>query len=255
MKKESTHNQEGETVKPGPGEPEVLVSKDTNSTKPLEKEFDRQEAISHIREVIRTDRSEKSYEKFFGEIPKPKGMILDLAAGDSNFAETINKDGKLKVIRCDFGYSKIPPSNKEGAVAGLAQELPFQNQSFEKVVSSCLFEHLRAKDATGALSEILRVTKKGGEIMIYPSYRPLQGKYDFAQRKILAEDIVDRIKLKLASQPTLIIQNKESLTTEEWNQAVSDLAQSVRLPSFAEKIERWFMKLRLHIKGDVRMHR
>lgn len=232
-----------------------ILSPSTNI--PAESEANRQASIRHIREVIRTDRSHSNYEKVFGkEITKPMGMILDLGAGDSNFADFVNEEeGDLKVVRCDFGYSENPPKNKKGAVAGLAQELPFKDGSFEKVVSSCLMEHIREVDAPKVLAEMLRVTQNDGEILIFPSYQSLKGKYSFARREIVAKNLLDRIKLKLAHQPTLIITKDSSLSEEEWQKAVEDIVRSVRLPKIIENIERIYMKIRLQIKGDVKMHR
>lgn len=46
-------------------------------------------------------------------------------------------------------------------VAGDVQDLPFEDESFDRVVSTCLLHHLT--DVEKALSEIRRVLKRGGE--------------------------------------------------------------------------------------------
>lgn len=221
-----------------------------------EEDFDRKKAIEHIRNVIRTDRSAEKYQRFFGkEIIEPKGKILDLAAGDSNFAETVNKEGDLKVIRCDFGYASDPPKYKEGAVAALAQEMPFADGEFEKVIASYLFEHIPEKDSPKVLAEMLRVTKDGGEIMIVPAYRKLRSKYPFAERKIVANGLIGHIKSLLALEQTLVIRKDSTLTKENWNEAIDDIARSVRLPKLVERWERFWMKLRIGLTGHNKLHR
>ena len=50
------------------------------------------------------------------------------------------------------------------------QNLPFNKSSFDRVISTCLLHHLN--DVEKALSEIKRVTKKGGLVSIYLSCDP-----------------------------------------------------------------------------------
>ena len=116
-------------------------------------------------------------------------------------------------------------------------------------------EHIREKDAAKVLTEMLRVTKKGGKVMIFPTYRSLRNQYPFATREILADNLIDRLKCAITNHQTLVIKKDPALKTEEWERAVADLAQSVRLPKLLEKLERLYMKIRLLLKGDVRKHK
>ncbi len=117
------------------------------------------QADEHITGVIRTDRSSKHYEKAFGpEVKQPEGLVLDLGAGDSNYAESVN-DTNLKAVRFDYGYKDDAPEYTTGAVAGLAQELPFADNSFTKVVESYMMQHIPADQVPMVFKEIVRVTK------------------------------------------------------------------------------------------------
>src|SRR3972149_4616514 len=61
--------------------------------------------------------------------------ILDLGAGDSTFAEDtvgVTRD----VLRLDPKYSDNPPIYRNYAITGIAQNLPFRDNSFDEVLSS-----------------------------------------------------------------------------------------------------------------------
>ena len=47
---------------------------------------------------------------------------------------------------------------------GLATVLPYEDHSFDRVLSSLVFHHLTAEDKQLALKEIYRVLKRGGEV-------------------------------------------------------------------------------------------
>ncbi len=118
--------------------------------------------------------------------------ILDIGVGRSGFTKYI-KDHQItdKVfgITNDFGLKKI--KEREGTIMGLAEEMPFGDESFDLVVSntatpneftSILYESLEIVDGERTVSqeavddlefviknyvsEILRITKKGGEIRL-----------------------------------------------------------------------------------------
>jgi ubiquinone/menaquinone biosynthesis C-methylase UbiE len=126
-----------------------------------------------VQTIVRSNgRDLASYEKFFGvELAREDELILDLGAGDTRFAEEVrsNPDYNARVISLDLDYANTPPENRTDAVAGSATELPFADDSFDRVVSSWMFLHLPREVAQKALGEALRVTKPGGKISITPA--------------------------------------------------------------------------------------
>ncbi len=205
--------------------------------------------------VIRTDRGTKHYEKVFGaEVAKPDGMILDMGAGDSNFAQTVNEsesEGNLKVVRYDYSYGDDPPDYKTGAVTGLAQELPFADGSFDKVVDSFMMMHIRKEDVPKVLSEMIRVTKPGGEIMLFPSQnmrlpKNLRGK-DFLSIKYKSKVDPRYRTLKIRKDPTI--------SEQEWSQIAQQLDDISKLPAFLDSYQRLLMKLHIKLKGTRRIHK
>jgi ubiquinone/menaquinone biosynthesis C-methylase UbiE len=51
-------------------------------------------------------------------------------------------------------------------IEGLAQSLPFEDNSFDLVTSTLFFHHLETEDKQRALQEVLRVLRPGGRLLI-----------------------------------------------------------------------------------------
>ena len=117
------------------------LTSEVQATYPIVDQVQDARSIDEIREsIIRTDRNAVHYEKVFGPENLAKSpRILDLAAGDSNFAEVYSQQG-IDVVRLDATYGVDRPSFTEAAVAGRAEQLPFRDDSFNKVVTSFLLE-------------------------------------------------------------------------------------------------------------------
>lgn len=49
---------------------------------------------------------------------------------------------------------------------GLANELPYADQSFDRALSSLLFHHLTRRQKRQALAEVMRVLRPGGELLV-----------------------------------------------------------------------------------------
>ena len=120
-------------------------------------------------------RTASTYETYISRFPNLISiinsglMVLDLGAGDAQFADQINNvsDSKSKVVRCDIGYKDAEPHSSELAVAGSALKLPFADQSFDVVLSSLLLQHLHPAQQAVAGNEIGRVLKSNGLALLY----------------------------------------------------------------------------------------
>lgn len=99
--------------------------------------------------------------------------VLDLGCGTATLAILIKKaypdadvvglDGDQKIL--EIARTKI---ENEGMYIvldkGMAFELPYPDNSFDRVVSSLVFHHLDLENKNGTFKEIFRVLKPGGEM-------------------------------------------------------------------------------------------
>jgi demethylmenaquinone methyltransferase/2-methoxy-6-polyprenyl-1,4-benzoquinol methylase len=103
--------------------------------------------------------------------PVPGERVLDLAAGTGTSARTFTAAGAA-CVACDFslgmlrtGAARLSPRPAGLAfVAGDALRLPFADQAFDAVTIS--FGLRNVADPRLALTEMLRVTKPGGRLLI-----------------------------------------------------------------------------------------
>lgn len=99
--------------------------------------------------------------------PKYGELILDLAAGTGTSSKAFTKSG-AKIISCDFSIGMLKEGKKRypklNFSAGDALSLPFKDETFDAVTIS--FGIRNVNDVQKALIEMLRVTKKGGRIVI-----------------------------------------------------------------------------------------
>jgi len=94
--------------------------------------------------------------------------ILDLGCGNGLSSYLLSKKG-LKATGLDISYLFLQQAGARGSrdlnyAAGDAMNLPFKDESFDAVSSISLIEHI--PDARKALSEMMRVVKPGGVILI-----------------------------------------------------------------------------------------
>lgn len=118
--------------------------------------------------------------KKFGFLPG-SSRLLDLAAGCGQFVFHALKndydcygvepeDWKLEFIRDKAEASSLPEGWQGRIVKGFGEKLPYKDNSFDCVTSFQTLEHVQ--DPHKVLSEMVRVTKKGGGIhLCCPDYR------------------------------------------------------------------------------------
>ena len=114
---------------------------------------------------------------------RPGELVLDLAAGTGTSSRTFAADGAT-CVACDFSLGMLqvgarrqrsaqesPPAagaaGRAGQVrfvAGDALDLPFRDQAFDAVTIS--FGLRNVADPGAALSEMLRVTRPGGRLVV-----------------------------------------------------------------------------------------
>jgi demethylmenaquinone methyltransferase/2-methoxy-6-polyprenyl-1,4-benzoquinol methylase len=113
---------------------------------------------------------------------KPGEKALDLAAGTGTSSEPFVDAGVL-TVPCDFSLGMLRVGRRRrpdmSFVAGDATRLPFADAAFDAVTIS--FGLRNVVDVTGALSELLRVTRPGGRLVIcefsHPTWAPFRTVY------------------------------------------------------------------------------
>ncbi|MDO4666110.1 MAG: demethylmenaquinone methyltransferase [Actinomycetaceae bacterium] len=122
--------------------------------------------------------------------PLPGERILDLAAGTGTSAVEYAKSG-AEIVACDFSTGMVAEGKKRHPelmfVAGDATALPFADNTFDAVTIS--FGLRNVVDTEKGLSEMLRVTKPGGRILVCefstPTWGPFRAVYEWYLRVVL----------------------------------------------------------------------
>jgi ubiquinone/menaquinone biosynthesis C-methylase UbiE len=102
------------------------------------------------------------------------GSVLDLGCGTGTLtleferraagARLVGIDGDPEILA--RARAKAGPSSRIEWEEGMAQELPFEDGAFDRVVSSLLFHHLVPPLKTAALAEARRVLSPGGRMHV-----------------------------------------------------------------------------------------
>jgi len=103
----------------------------------------------------------------------PGSSVLEVAPGPGYLAIEIAKRGNFHVVGLDISHTFVRIASENARQAGLAIEfrhgdaahLPFPDESFDFVVCRAAFKNF--SDPVGALDEIHRVLKPGGQASIY----------------------------------------------------------------------------------------
>lgn len=114
--------------------------------------------------------------------PRPGERVLDLAAGTGTSSEPFRAAGAY-VVPCDFslGMLEVGKARQRGLAftAGDALRLPFPTATFDAVTIS--FGLRNVEDPAEALTEMARVTRPGGRLVVcefsHPTWAPWRTVY------------------------------------------------------------------------------
>lgn len=144
--------------------------------------------------------------------PRPGERVLDLAAGTGSSTEPFVTAGAF-AVPCDFsigmlmaGRSRLP---QLPFVAGDALALPFADDSFDAVTIS--FGLRNVADVNQALTELRRVTRPGGRLVICEFSTPTNGAFRTVYIEYLMK-YLPAVATKVASNPEAYVYLAESIS-------------------------------------------
>ena len=105
----------------------------------------------------------------------PGQLVLDLACGTGTLTILLKEScPSADVVGLDGSDEILEAARDKAAVAGvslsfyngLSYHMPFEDERFDRVLSSLFFHHLEREHKRGTLAEINRVLKPGGELHV-----------------------------------------------------------------------------------------
>lgn len=133
--------------------------------------------------ILRLTLREQTFKKALVEQARiqPGQCVLDLGCGTGTLtlliksahphAHVVGFDGDPKIL----SLAEAKAARAGLAVdwkQGLAQELPYADSCFDRVLSSLMLHHLSSENKRAALREVLRVLRPGGELHVADWGRP-----------------------------------------------------------------------------------
>lgn len=168
---------------------------------------------------------------------KPSDEVLDVAVGTADLAiETLRQERCHRVVGLDLSAEMMRLGKEKADKRGLANKIDFQLGSalampyddgrFDAV--TCAYGVRNFSDLDKGLSEMFRVMKAGGQLVIlefsYPSNRLIRGLYDFFFSRIMP--LVGRL---ISKDPTAYLYFRESVKGFIWG---DEMLQHLRQAGF-----------------------
>lgn len=133
-------------------------------------------AQNKLMEIAQETRRLQVIGKFLKQDYSKVNKVLIVGCGTGGLAEAIHELGAKKIYGLDPDVVAIEIANRYSVsqninfILGVAEDLPFENDSFDLVLMISVLEHVR--DVNKSLSEIYRVCKTGGYVYLdIPDYR------------------------------------------------------------------------------------
>jgi len=104
---------------------------------------------------------------FLGNVRGKK--ILDVGTRESILPHYLASKGAI-VTACDLNEGEIKPSDSITIVHADARDLPFEDESFDYVISSACIKHIPGWGDRTAVKEMARVLKPGGKLALTTNY-------------------------------------------------------------------------------------
>lgn len=158
--------------------------------------------------------------------PRARERVLDLAAGTGTSSVSFATAGAV-TIPCDFSVGMLTVGKRARPrlpfVAGDAMRLPFRDEAFDAVTMA--FGLRNVADPAVALTELLRVTRPGGRLVVCefskPTFAPFRRVYDEYLMTALP-----RVAAKVSSDPESYVYLAESIQAWPDQQALARIVTS-----------------------------
>lgn len=129
--------------------------------------------IQHVYDNIASDFDKTRYQiwpqikKFLNNLPI-NCSVADIGCGNGKNMNLTRSDIKFKGMDLSNEFVKICLSKNLDVIQGNILDIPFHSDSFDNSMSIAVIHHLQSRnDRIKAISEILRITKSGGKILLY----------------------------------------------------------------------------------------
>lgn len=143
--------------------------------------------------------------------PKPGERILDLAAGTGTSSVPL-ADAGAEVTACDMSHGMLAEGRKRypqlDFVYGDGTDLPFEDDTFDAVTISYGLRNIA--DTEKALSEMRRVTKPGGRIIVAEFSTPTVAPIKVAYKQFLPR-VIPALGYLVSPNPTAYAYLAESI--------------------------------------------
>ena len=142
--------------------------------------------------------------------------VLDLGCGTGTLALMVKRTQPQAAVTGVDGDSDVLAIARRKVEAagvdvkfreGLAFQLPFEDSSFDRVLSSLVFHHLTTPDKARSLAEVFRVLQPGGELHIADWGRPQNALMALAALGIRLLDGAETTRANLHGEMPALIEN------------------------------------------------
>jgi SAM-dependent methyltransferase len=127
--------------------------------------------------VVRATTREGRFKELLVEQVAPQAgqRILDLGCGTGTLAIQVKRrEPRAEVVGLDADPEMLGQAREKADRAGvelelsegMSDELPFEDESFDRVLSTLFFHHLDPEPKRATAREIARVLRKGGELHV-----------------------------------------------------------------------------------------
>lgn len=129
------------------------------------------EDINVQQEISETDSfTEDRYKQLYRYFPSDVRSVLDIGCNTGRGGKTLkllNQQLQIYGLDCvQDRLSKLPPDAYVKGIYGLSTSIPCKDCEFDVVVAGEFIEHLYPNDVDKSLTEIFRVLKIGGRLLL-----------------------------------------------------------------------------------------
>jgi ubiquinone/menaquinone biosynthesis C-methylase UbiE len=148
------------------------------------------EELNLQQEVIERDPfTEERYRQFYSFFPTNTCTVLDIGCGTGRGGQVLKSlNGKLKISGLDCAtdrLERLPKKVYEQSIYSLSTHIFCEDRTFDVVVAGKFIEHIYPIDVDKTLTEIFRVLKVGGRLLL-TARNPLD-----IRKRIYRESILD----------------------------------------------------------------